>query len=262
MSVRRRIKPKKANKPNKSKAQKYQPGLISAIEFRRLLTLASLTEFQARQMHIYILSAPDTPERQKRYKCYTDCSLWNRRRLKCLQSANNVCEVCRTAPAIQAHHITYKRLGNEWDTDLLAICRDCHGSLHANESSRKGREQLALDSRSNGKLGASSEAKAPTVPLKIQQRAAELKTERRVKSKYRSKSKPVKAVPKPSTDQTRPKGMPRDKWRAQQAGITLNELRGREAEGKRKNSHKRKFANGYSPTGIALRPDLHALNSR
>lgn len=39
------------------------------------------------------------------------------------------CHVCR-GPYSDLHHRTYKRLGKERLTDLVPLCRDCHGEVH------------------------------------------------------------------------------------------------------------------------------------
>lgn len=31
------------------------------------------------------------------------------------------------------HHLTYERLGCEWLTDLVALCKDCHEQEHDDE---------------------------------------------------------------------------------------------------------------------------------
>jgi hypothetical protein len=39
------------------------------------------------------------------------------------------CYVC-DASQYQLHHRTYKRLGHEWLTDFIPLCRDCHTAVH------------------------------------------------------------------------------------------------------------------------------------
>jgi 5-methylcytosine-specific restriction endonuclease McrA len=40
------------------------------------------------------------------------------------------CAVDFVTENVDLHHMTYKRLGNEWDEDLVPLCRDCHKSIH------------------------------------------------------------------------------------------------------------------------------------
>lgn len=46
------------------------------------------------------------------------------------------CAGCKGRPT-QIHHRTYKRLGQEWLNDLVAVCRDCHVAIHAVEQEHR-----------------------------------------------------------------------------------------------------------------------------
>lgn len=48
-----------------------------------------------------------------------------------VKAARPVCECCGLYTTDQVHHLTYERVGNELDDDLLAVCRPCHAGLHA-----------------------------------------------------------------------------------------------------------------------------------
>lgn len=39
-------------------------------------------------------------------------------------------------PQFQLHHLTHKRLGREWLTDVAPLCYDCHKALHENAKAR------------------------------------------------------------------------------------------------------------------------------
>ncbi len=41
-----------------------------------------------------------------------------------------VCKACGAQKNLNLHHATYERLGHEELTDLVLLCRDCHGQLH------------------------------------------------------------------------------------------------------------------------------------
>lgn len=60
------------------------------------------------------------------YVAYLASPAWAARRAAVLRRAGGVCEVCRNAPATQAHHLTYDHIGNERPDELVAICRSCH----------------------------------------------------------------------------------------------------------------------------------------
>lgn len=40
------------------------------------------------------------------------------------------CAACRSTNRLSVHHRTYKRLGHERLTDLMAVCDDCHKVIH------------------------------------------------------------------------------------------------------------------------------------
>lgn len=44
--------------------------------------------------------------------------------------AGHRCQLCNSGKAIQVHHRTYERLGEELPRDLIVLCADCHGKFH------------------------------------------------------------------------------------------------------------------------------------
>lgn len=62
-------------------------------------------------------------------EAYYQSDEWKARRDECLDLAFHVCYLCRGL-AEQAHHLTYERLGNERQEDLMALCRRCHEAVH------------------------------------------------------------------------------------------------------------------------------------
>ena len=59
------------------------------------------------------------------YLMYINSPAWQRKRRQVLDRANNRCQVCNET-AYQVHHNTYKRLGHEELSDLIAVCGYCH----------------------------------------------------------------------------------------------------------------------------------------
>lgn len=56
---------------------------------------------------------------------------WQERRREHLQSTGYSCQVCNARDVtLDVHHRTYARRGQEHYTDLLTLCRDCHGLFH------------------------------------------------------------------------------------------------------------------------------------
>ena len=57
---------------------------------------------------------------------------WAERQLE-VHGAEPACQVCGapwSARHGDLHHRSYARLGHEADTDLVPLCRSCHGQLH------------------------------------------------------------------------------------------------------------------------------------
>ena len=71
------------------------------------------------------------PELEAEYEAYLRSAAWRERRKAVLERASDCCELCEIADAVQVHHLTYVRFGNELPTDLLAVCTSCHEILHA-----------------------------------------------------------------------------------------------------------------------------------
>jgi hypothetical protein len=64
------------------------------------------------------------------YEDYLQTPKW-RRKSKAVIKRDRICKACETRPAVQAHHLTYERAGDEPLFDLVGVCRECHRKLHA-----------------------------------------------------------------------------------------------------------------------------------
>ncbi len=64
------------------------------------------------------------------YTEYLDSREWAERRQAVLKRARYVCEGCGAQRAVQVHHLTYARAGQEMLFDLVAVCLECHENLH------------------------------------------------------------------------------------------------------------------------------------
>lgn len=73
------------------------------------------------------------------YEEYLASEAWAQRRAAIIRNANGICQCCAHFPAIQAHHVTYERIGQEHESDLMAVCSFCHGLLHGKLSGREHR---------------------------------------------------------------------------------------------------------------------------
>ncbi len=64
------------------------------------------------------------------YEAHIRSEKWYRIRAKVIKRAGGVCEGCLERPAVQAHHLTYKHLGDEFMWELRAVCIECHERFH------------------------------------------------------------------------------------------------------------------------------------
>lgn len=67
------------------------------------------------------------------YKSYLQTPRWQKKRMLVIARDNGVCQSCLVKPATQAHHLTYDRLYNEPLFDLIAVCKECHESIHGGD---------------------------------------------------------------------------------------------------------------------------------
>lgn len=67
------------------------------------------------------------------YTQYLNSASWKITRNRRLALAKYRCERCQNKRQLQVHHLTYERLGSEWDSDLEVLCIDCHERHHLHE---------------------------------------------------------------------------------------------------------------------------------
>ena len=75
----------------------------------------------------------DTGEVVYKYSDYLKTKHWLIKKIRISKKYNYTCQMCgcsckENKPNI--HHNTYKRIGNEWDTDLNYLCETCHHAIH------------------------------------------------------------------------------------------------------------------------------------
>lgn len=68
--------------------------------------------------------------RKELYQEYLRTDHWKETRARIIARAGGKCEACGKAGPLEVHHLTYERLFNENDNDLLALCGKCHGLRH------------------------------------------------------------------------------------------------------------------------------------
>lgn len=65
-----------------------------------------------------------------KYKDYINSDEWKDKSRLFLRK-NPTCQICLKYRSEEAHHLTYKNLGNEQKGDLMALCARCHRSIHS-----------------------------------------------------------------------------------------------------------------------------------
>lgn len=73
------------------------------------------------------------------YANYIRSTAWDRKRFAACSRAGWKCEKCGVegrrvgtikVTGLEAHHLTYDRIGMESDEDLVVLCRSCHAGMH------------------------------------------------------------------------------------------------------------------------------------
>lgn len=64
------------------------------------------------------------------YERYIKSDAWYKRRAQYFSLYDECCAVCSERRHIHLHHMTYKRLGCEKDTDLVPLCSIHHDEYH------------------------------------------------------------------------------------------------------------------------------------
>lgn len=67
---------------------------------------------------------------KRKYDTYLQSKRWQEKRKMALARANHKCAACGATKRLDVHHLTYERLGNERQEDLMVLCRPCHESTH------------------------------------------------------------------------------------------------------------------------------------
>ena len=108
------------------------------------------------------------------YKTYLQSEEWRKRRKRALDRVGYRCERCSSKRVLHVHHLTYERLGAEWDQDLEVLCETCHQGEHFAEPDQTSLgvylrlASAAVQAHPFGDIGDLSEAiKTQCVALKI-----------------------------------------------------------------------------------------------
>lgn len=67
------------------------------------------------------------PKKKDVYRKYLNSEDWEKKRNKYLEDK---CVLCGSAHKLQLHHLTYKRIYEESETDFATLCFNCHQCVH------------------------------------------------------------------------------------------------------------------------------------
>lgn len=88
-----------------------------------------------------IIKCIDTGEICKGYKEYLKSMHWQHMKTAAWLLSKK-CIKCGSRYALQVHHVTYDRLGCEdYENDLIILCKQCHGKEHGRKSSPIGNKK-------------------------------------------------------------------------------------------------------------------------
>jgi len=65
------------------------------------------------------------------YQGYLQGAKWQEKRRLVLNRCNGICEGCGKLRATIVHHLSYDNVGDEFLFQLVGLCQDCHGRVHA-----------------------------------------------------------------------------------------------------------------------------------
>jgi 5-methylcytosine-specific restriction endonuclease McrA len=69
-------------------------------------------------------------QRKEAYDRYLRSPQWQGKKFDVFRRDGYICQICKSNPASQVHHLTYERFGDEPLDDLQAVCKPCHKEHH------------------------------------------------------------------------------------------------------------------------------------
>jgi len=69
-------------------------------------------------------------QKRPNYLDYINSKAWRRKKARYYKKHGKICQICGSDKYVELHHLTYKRLGQEPDEDLQALCKGCHQNTH------------------------------------------------------------------------------------------------------------------------------------
>ena len=76
------------------------------------------------------------PHGERAYSEYLESRHWRIFRYCCMVVAKGRCGKCE-GQATDLHHLTYDRVGGEYLSDVMPLCRKCHAEEHADKKGKR-----------------------------------------------------------------------------------------------------------------------------
>lgn len=83
------------------------------------------------QMHKDLVGADNEPWARVEYYSYMNSDEWFSKRQEILYKYDHICQIC-FYEANDIHHLNYAHLGNEYNFELIPLCRACHINYYHN----------------------------------------------------------------------------------------------------------------------------------
>jgi 5-methylcytosine-specific restriction endonuclease McrA len=86
------------------------------------------------------------------YWSYIQSDRWADKRNE-IKKIRKKCEKCGSRKNLQVHHVSYKRLGRERDSDLLLLCVFCHEEVHIEQEMERRKKLGIIIVRASHQIG-------------------------------------------------------------------------------------------------------------
>jgi hypothetical protein len=116
-----------------SRKRKVDEGYVKTTKKEKYYLRQQVKEEEAQSPTWKPISKNELKKKRKEYKQYLETPHWKKLRIKIIMRDGFSCKNCNiglTPSSAQVHHLNYKRVGCELDSDLVTLCRDCHKKEH------------------------------------------------------------------------------------------------------------------------------------
>jgi len=118
-------------------------GLCSACSERR--SRKTIGRVPSQRFFEFVSHAKKLESQFKISSSYYRSNGWKKTFNRIMQRDRGTCQGCLLKPAVQVHHLTYNNFKNEFDFELVAICRDCHALLHGHIESEGAKKSRTIE---------------------------------------------------------------------------------------------------------------------